>query len=316
MINIINIKFKRYSNENFEIFNIYGNFKWYFFVIYRQSDEKGFHRWRTSFKAAVIIAASAAGLMSVNTDAIEPPRNNNQAYQERLLSDQEFNSFEAKDQKVILVKTGDSSSSVPTQTGRGQPNNFPTGSTNGRRTPHVNPHRTPPKVVDQNLGAGANPAGAGGGGEAAEFDDECPVPKKEESQEQKTFDYDYRSENKRKSDDQCSLDENTPNEINEKFDSKAVKKLIKTALENQKVKQEYEGIKKRINEGVKPIDIGKKSTNLPGNMVLIKGAHGRYVVEISGDQVNVLGIGARGNNKNMKTFQKLMNKMYDLNLQY
>ena len=287
-----------------------------FFVIYRQSDEKGFHRWRTSFKAAVIIAASAAGLMPVNTDAIEPPGNNNQVYQERLLSDQEFNSFEDKDQKVILVKTGDSSSSVPTQTGRGQPNNFPTGSTGGRRAPHVNPYRTPPRVVDQGLGAGANPPGAGGGGEAAEFDDECPVPKKEQSQESKTFDYDYRSKNKRKSDDQCSLDENTPNEINEKFDSKAVKKLIKTALENQRVKQEYEGIKKRINEGVNPIDIGKKSTNLPGNKVLIKGAHGRYVVEISGDQVNVLGIGARGNNKNMKTFQKLMNEMYNLNLQY
>ena len=40
------------------------------------------------------------------------------------------------------------------------------------------------------------------------------------------------------------------------------------------------------------------------------------VVEIFGDQVNVLGIGARGNNRNMETFQKLMNEMYDLNLQY
>ena len=287
-----------------------------FFVIYQQCDEKGFRKWRTCFKAAVIIAASAANLMPVNIDAIEPPGNNNQVYQERLLSDQEFNSFEDKDQKVILVKTGDSSSSVPTQTGREQPNNFPTGNTSGRRTPHVNPYRTPTRAVDQGLGAGANPAGAGGGGEAAEFDDECPVPKKEQSQESKTFDYNYRSKNKRKSDDQCSLDENTTNEINEKFDSKAVKKLIKTALENQRVKQEYEGIKKRINEGVNPIDIGKKSTNLPGNKVLIKGAHGRYVVEISRDQVNVLGIGARGNNKNMKTFQKLMNEMYDLNLQY
>lgn len=36
----------------------------------------------------------------------------------------------------------------------------------------------------------------------------------------------------------------------------------------------------------------------------------------SGDQVNVLGIGARSNNKKMQTFQKLMNEMYDLNLQY
>ena len=285
-----------------------------FFVIYRQSDEKGFHRWRTSFKVAVIIAASVAGLMPVNTDAIEPPGNNNQVYQERLLSDQEFNSFEDKDQKVILVKTGDSSSSVPTQTGRGQPNNFPTGSTGGRRTPHVNPYRTPPRVVDQGLGAGANPGGGGGG--RAEFDDQFPVPENQKSQESKDYYPANAPKKKKQSEDQCSLDENTPNEINEKFDSKAVKKLIKTALENQRVKQEYEGIKKRINEGVNPIDIGKKSTNLPGNKVLIKGAHGRYVVEISGDQVNVLGIGARGNNKNMKTFQKLMNEMYDLNLQY
>lgn len=161
--------------------------------------------------------------------------------------------------------------------------------------------------------AGANP---GRGGGAAEFDDQGPVAENQKSQESKTFDSDYRSNTKKKQKDQCSLDENTSNEINEKFDSKAVKKLIKTALENQKVKQEYEGIKKRINEDVNPIDMGKKSTNLSDNKVLIKGAHGRYVVEISGDQVNVLGIGARGNYKNMKTFQKLMNEMYNLNLQY
>lgn len=50
--------------------------------------------------------------------------------------------------------------------------------------------------------------------------------------------------------------------------------------------------------------------------VLINGAYGRYVVETYSDQINVLGIGARVNTKNMKIFQKLMNKMYDLNLQY
>jgi len=125
--------------------------------------------------------------------------------------------------------------------------------------------------------------------------------KKQQSQESNNFDYDYRSnypKNKNKSEDQCQLNENTPREINEKFESKPVKKLVKTALGNQKVKQEYEGIKKRINQGVDPIDIGKKSTNLPGN------------------KVNVLGIGARGNNKNMQTFQNLMNEMYNLNLQY
>jgi hypothetical protein len=85
-----------------------------FLVIYSQSDKKGFRRWWTSFKTAIIFSAIAAGLIPVNPEAIEPPGNNNQVYQERLLSDQEFNSFEDNDQKVILVKTGDSSSSVPT----------------------------------------------------------------------------------------------------------------------------------------------------------------------------------------------------------
>ena len=120
---------------------------------------------------------------------------------------------------------------------------------------------------------------------------------------------------KNKSEDQCELNEKTSVEINEKFESNSVKKLVKTALGNQKVKKEYEGIKKRIKEGVDPIDIGKKSTNLAGNKVLIKGTHGRYVVETFSDQVNVLGIGARGNNKNMQTFEHLMNEMYDINLQ-
>ena len=140
-----------------------------FSVIYRQSDKKGFRRWRTSFKTAIIFSAIAAGLIPVNPEAIEPPGNNNQVYQQRLLSDQEFNSFEDNYQKVILVKTGDSSPSVSTSPGRGQPNPFPTPPSGGRPTrpsTGVNPYgiyRPTPKVVDQGLGAGANPAGAGGG---------------------------------------------------------------------------------------------------------------------------------------------------------
>lgn len=56
--------------------------------------------------------------------------------------------------RVILVKTGESSPSVPTSSGRGQPNNFPIGNTGGRRTlhvPHGNLYRRPPKVFDQGL---------------------------------------------------------------------------------------------------------------------------------------------------------------------
>ena len=170
-----------------------------FFVIYRQCDEKGFRRWWISLKIAVLIAASAAGLIPANTEAMEPPANNNQGSQERLLSDQEFNSFEDNDQKVILVKIGDSTPSVPTSPGRGQPSNFPTPPSGGRpsRPVYVPKYRTVPKIVNPGVGAGANPAGAGGGG-AAEFDDQCLVPENQKSQESKTFNYDSHLDKKKK----------------------------------------------------------------------------------------------------------------------
>ena len=118
----------------------------------------------------------------------------------------------------------------------------------------------------------------------------------------------------------CSVSDqpqNAARTVTEKFDkSNAVKNLVKTALKNQSVKKEYTRIKKRLEEGINPVDIGKKSTPVASNKVLIKGDEGRYLVEISGDQVNVLGICARGNKKNVKSFENLMNRMYDVNLQY
>nr|UDP55471.1 hypothetical protein orf148b [Schizostauron trachyderma] len=136
---------------------------------------------------------------------MEPAGNNNQVYQERLISDQEFNSFEDNDQKVILVGRDSSGtpSNVPSNIGQpGQsPSNFPTPPSGGRpsrNVPGVNPYRLAPKIVDQGLGAAANPAGAGNGGGAAEFDDQCPVPKKEQSQESNTPNHDSTLKSKKK----------------------------------------------------------------------------------------------------------------------
>ena len=175
-----------------------------FFLIYRKSDQKGLRKLRLSFKIAVLVAAIAAGLIPLNTEAIESPGNNNPVYQERLLSDQ----------KVILVKADYSSPSVPTSHGTGQPSNFPTPLAGGRpsRPVHVPKYRVAPKVVPgPGLGAGVNPAGAGGGGGgAAKFDDDtCPAPNKEQSQESKTYDYRLNNRKKKKqSAEQCELDEN------------------------------------------------------------------------------------------------------------
>ena len=87
-------------------------------------------------------------------------------------------------------------------------------------------------------------------------------------------------------------------------------------MKDQDVKNEYTRIKKRLEEGINPVDIGKKLTAVASNKVLIKGNQGRYLVEVSKNQVNVLGICARVNRKNLKNFENLMNGMYGVNLQY
>ena len=154
-----------------------------FFVIYRQSDEKGFDRWWRSFKIAGLIAASAAGLIPGSTEAKEPPSNLSPS----------------------IMRQGQ------------RPSNFPTPAAGGRfsqNVPGFNSYRTPPTVVDRGLGAAANPAGAGNGGGAPEFDDQCPVPenqKSQESKESKVSDYDYPSnapKKRKQSAEQCELDEN------------------------------------------------------------------------------------------------------------
>ena len=142
-----------------------------FLVIYRQSDEKGFRRQWISFKIAVLIQASAAGLISESAEA------------------KEFNGFESTDQKVILVRnnSGGTSSNIPSNIGGQEqsPSNFPTPLSRGRssRPVYVPKHRTAPKVVDAGLGAAANPAGAGDRVGNTEFDDQCPVQKNQQSQE-------------------------------------------------------------------------------------------------------------------------------------
>ena len=72
---------------------------------------------------------------------MEPLANNNQVYQERLLSDHEFNSFEDNDQKVILVGRDSSRPllNIPSSIGQQGQNllNFPTPPARGRRSRSV-----------------------------------------------------------------------------------------------------------------------------------------------------------------------------------
>lgn len=117
-------------------------------------------------------------------------------------------------------------------------------------------------------------------------------------------------------DDFPDSQENTPRKITEKFESNSIKKLVKKALNNNSVKREYAKVQKQLKDGIEPVDIGKKSAKLRGNKVLIKGKHGRYLVETTGHDIHILGIGDRSSRQNMLTFTKLMNKVYKTNLKY
>ena len=239
----------------------------------------------------------------------------NQTIHERGINDREVNSFEDNHRQVILAKAEGNPVTPPTNRG---PSNFPTPPSGGRPSQpvYVPKYRTAPKIVNPGLGAGANPAGAGGGGGAAEFDDQWPVSKEQKSQESETFDYDYRSndpQNKKKSKDQCPIDQP---EVNESFKSNSsLKKVNKRALENQDVKREYTRILKRIGEGVDPMDIGRSSTDLGDAMTYVRGRHGRYIIKNDNGVKDVVGIAYRGSRNDMKTLAKEMNKLYNVNIE-
>jgi len=168
------------------------------------------------------------------------PNFGNQEVHERVIDDQEFNLLEDNDQQVIFAKGEGNPITPPTNRG---PSSFP----------------TPPKVVDQRLGAAANPAGAGNGGENTEFYDNNPSSKKEQSQESKTFDYSSNDpQKKKKSKDQCPIHEQNKAGIDELPDSseftynletKTSKKALKTVWKNPDTKKEVLAGLDRMNKG-------------------------------------------------------------------
>jgi len=107
---------------------------------------------------------------------------------------------------------------------------------------------------------------------------------------------------------------NMPRSVSEKFETKAVRKLAETSLKNPKLKKEYGNVMGLLEEGVHPINIGKKSTYVGSTKVLVKKTEGRYIVDISDTHADIIGLSSRTNDKCMEKFEILMNKLYDLDL--
>ena len=202
----------------------------------------------------------------------------------------------------------------------------PSGTNPGRQDRTIN---SPPKEYEPGtriaMGSGNNPGDNGNGDSSWEKKNDIPRRDSWESTTHYWIDPESKyddSDDETDDEDICSISdsdqpENLARKVNEKFKkSNAVKKLANKTLKDQDVQKEYERIKKRLEKGINPVDIGKSSTVVGPNKVLIKGGSGRYLVEVVGNQVNILGICARGNDQNIDKFMYLMNKLYDTDLKY
>ena len=179
----------------------------------------------------------------------------NQEVYQRLVEEREFNLLEENDPQVVLAKSEGNPVTPPTNR---EPSNFPTPPSGGRlgRPVYVPKYHI---ALKPELDAAANPAGAGNGGGAAEFDDYCPVPNKEQSQKPETFDYRSNSpKKKKKSQDQCSIDEQNKAGIDELPDSsefiynletKTARKALKKVWKNTEAKKEVLAGLDRMNSG-------------------------------------------------------------------
>lgn len=105
-----------------------------------------------------------------------------------------------------------------------------------------------------------------------------------------------------------------PRSVSENFETKAIKKLYKLSLKNPNLKKEYKDVKDLLKKGIHPVNIGKKSTFVSPTKVLVKKPEGRYLVDVSDTDAEIVGVSARTNKKCMSKFETLMNKLYNLDL--
>lgn len=107
---------------------------------------------------------------------------------------------------------------------------------------------------------------------------------------------------------------NMPRSVSEKFETNAVKKLVKKSLKNPMLKKEYKLVKSQLEDGIHPVNLSKKSTFVSSTSVLVKKNEGRYLVDVSDTHADILELSSRTNQGCMEKFENLMNELYGLNI--
>ena len=178
-----------------------------------------------------------------------------------------------------------------------------------------------PKPAAQNMKFPYGPSSDNGGSGNDKGARSQAVPDREQwDSDPESYRYDKNQEKKKKKDEEQCLE--TPVIVSEDGlkSVTAVKNTAKKSFKNNDVKNEYSRFKKRLEAGIHPLDINKKSTGRGKNIYLLKGSEGRYVVEyLATDDVrvvNILGVADRNNQATLDSLEKAMLTNYGIVINY
>ena len=93
----------------------------------------------------------------------------------------------------------------------------------------------------------------------------------------------------------------------------ALKKITERAQKNVGVINDVFNVKKALSEGVEPMKLGYKPTNLGNDFYYIRKSDARMVVKldrITGNS-DIVAVAPRSNRKNMSKFAKIVNSEFD-----
>lgn len=98
------------------------------------------------------------------------------------------------------------------------------------------------------------------------------------------------------------------------FIIKILKKVTQHALKNQDVAREYKSFQRRLEDGVDPIEIGYRASDLGDGITYVRTKNSRFVVQtIDAKTEDIIGIAYRGNRQDMKVLATVMKEQYGVN---
>ena len=92
-----------------------------------------------------------------------------------------------------------------------------------------------------------------------------------------------------------------------------LKKITKNAYKSKRAVKNLEDVKQKLSEGVNPMEIGYKPTNLGNGFYYIRKPAARIIVKVDPTTGNsdIVGFGLRSKEKNMETLATVVNSQCD-----